>query len=107
MIESAGSPIWKVLSMNEKLNPVSRYEVARKERQYHLLSNNVKLQAERIAKHYAAFARLSLTLLELIEYQKYNDPQELNDTIHYLTGKIKEGHLMDFGIELEWPTNKE
>lgn len=82
---------------------LNRYEQARAERQRWTLAQSVEAQEERIAAHYTAFAHLAMQLRELTEARKHGCTTDLNDTIRYLTGKIREGHLMEFGIQLEWP----
>lgn len=79
------------------------YEQAKAERQWWTLAKSVEAQEERIAEHYVAFAHLALQLRKLTEARRHSRTTELNDTIRYLTGKIREGHLMEFGIQLEWP----
>jgi hypothetical protein len=80
----------------------TRYERARAEHQFWTLSQSEELQEYRIAEHYAAFAQLAMQLRKLIELRKHESTPELNDTIRYLTSKIREGHVMEFGIELNW-----
>jgi hypothetical protein len=82
---------------------MNRWERARQEQQYWMLAQSVESQEERIAAHYTAFAHLAMQLRQLTEARKHSGSPELNETIRYLTGKIREGHLMEFGIELEWP----
>ena len=53
-----------------------------------------------------AFAHLAMQLRELTKARKHGCTTDLNDTIRYLTGKIREGHLMEFGIQLEWPNDQ-
>ena len=85
---------------------LNRYEQARAERQRWTLAQSVEAQEERIAEHYTAFAHLAMQLRELTEARKHGCTTDLNDTIRYLTGKIREGHLMEFGIQLEWPNDR-
>ena len=85
---------------------LNRYEQARAERQRWTLAQSVEAQEERIAAHYTTFAHLAMQLRELTEARKRGCTTDLNDTIRYLTGKIREGHLMEFGIQLEWPNAK-
>lgn len=68
-----------------------------------MLSQSEHAQEERIAAHYTAFAHLAMQLRELTEARKHSGSKDLDDTIRFLTGKIREGHLMEFGIQLEWP----
>ena len=82
---------------------LNRCEQARAERQRWTLAQSVEAQEERIAAHYTAFAHLAMQLRELTEARKHGCTTDLNDTIRYLTEKIREGHLMEFGIQLEWP----
>ena len=70
-----------------------------------MLAQDERYQEERIAKHYVAFAHLAMQLSKLIEARDQNQSEGLDKTIKYLTSKIREGHLMEFGIELEWPIN--
>lgn len=91
---------------------LNRYEIARRNRQYHMLSESEEMQEERIASHYVAFAHLALQLKKMNEIRKMNreSSPELNEHIRWLTSKIREGHLTEFGIELEWkhqPKEKE
>jgi len=84
---------------------ISYSDEARAERQRWTLAQSVEAQEERIAAHYTAFAHLAMQLRELTEARKHGCTTDLNDTIRYLTGKIREGHLMEFGIQLEWPND--
>ena len=94
----------------EKAHPtaidLNLYEKAREERQRWMLSQSEQAQEERIAAHYTAFAHLAMQLRELTKARKHGCTTDLNDTIRYLTGKIREGHLMEFGIQLEWPNDQ-
>ncbi len=78
-------------------------ETSRAERQRWILSQSEQAQEERIAAHYTAFAYLAMQLRELTEARKHGSTTEMNASIRYLTGKIREGHVMEFGIQLEWP----
>jgi len=82
---------------------LNRYQIAQAERQRWMLSQSEHAQEERIAKHYTAFAHLAMQLRELVEARKHSGSKDLDDTIRFMTGKIREGHLMEFGIQLEWP----
>ena len=95
-----------VRSMKCLATNLSRYQIAKAEHQRWMLSQSEHTQEERIAEHYTAFARLAMQLRELIEARKHSDSKDLDDTIRFLTGKIREGHLMEFGIQLEWPNEK-
>ncbi len=71
---------------------------------YERLKRLPEMQAEIIAKHYAAHATLALTLLKLIQARRYSDnPSVFNSEIAYCMNQIKRNHQYDFGIELEWP----
>jgi hypothetical protein len=86
-----------------KATALNRWEQARKEQQYALLSRSVEAQEDRIAEHYSAFAHLAMQLRALAEERKRRRSPELDDAIRHLCKVIREGHLMEFGIELEWP----
>jgi hypothetical protein len=86
-----------------KATALNRWEQARKKQQYALLAQSVEAQEDRIAEHYSAFAHLAMQLRELTNERKRRRSPELNDTIRHFCKVIREGHLMEFGIELEWP----
>ena len=87
-----------------KHTALNRFAQARKQHQYAMLARSSEDQEEQIAKHYVAFAQIAMQLRELTEERKRNNSPELNELIQYLCKKIREGHLMEFGIELEWPS---
>jgi hypothetical protein len=82
---------------------MSRYEQAKAQSQKWLLSQHCKIQEDRIAAHYVAFAHLAMQLKQLCDERVATGTCQLDETIEFLTGKIREGHLMEFGIALEWP----
>lgn len=60
-------------------------------------------EAETIAKHYVAHALLAQQILKLVEMGKQGpQTEELNLLIKRLVRDIKQNHLHDFGIPLEW-----
>ncbi|MDE2100813.1 MAG: hypothetical protein KGL39_26440 [Patescibacteria group bacterium] len=82
---------------------MNRWQLARMERQYMMLSQCEHAQEERIAAHYSAFAHMAMQLRMLCEERRVSGSIKLDETIKYLTDKIREGHQMEFGILLEWP----
>lgn len=81
---------------------MNSYEIARAASQRQALAQCSHFQEEKIAQHYASFAHLAAQLRMLCEERKHTGTTKLDDAIKYLTGKIREGHLLEFGIELEW-----
>ena len=61
-------------------------------------------QAEVIAKHYLAYATMAKQLHLVVEMYQRNPGPILESAINFLVERIKQGHLADFGIPLEWPT---
>ena len=104
--KSLGEPPLAATTGSATAIDLNRYEQARAERQRCMLAQSVEVQEERIAAHYTAFAHLALQLRQLTEARKHGCTTDLNDTIRFLTGKIREGHLMEFGIQLEWPNKR-
>ena len=82
---------------------MNRFEQARQRHQFEMLSRSVELQEEAIVNHYVAFANLAMQLRTLVNQRKLIRSEESDDLIRFLVGKIKQGHLMEFGIQLEWP----
>ena len=60
-------------------------------------------QAEAIAKHYAAHARIAMDLLQACNMRRCNpEATELDAVINYCVDQIKQNHSCDLGIALEW-----
>lgn len=57
-------------------------------------------QAIIIAKHYIAHAILAKEIVEVIE--RYDYHPVVNELVSKLVGTIKENHLIDLGIALDW-----
>ena len=70
------------------------------------LARNPEAQAEAIAHHYTRLAALSVNLLELVKIRRQYPLRyggELTDgTIKMIMEDIREAHLKDLGIPLEW-----
>jgi len=86
---------------------VVRYEQMRAELARHRFYQNPEQEPEAIARHYVAHAMLALQLLEMIRFRQYGPDEDLDCMILTLTKQIKENHLHDFGIKLEWHPNSE
>lgn len=62
----------------------------------------------KIAKHYCSLAMTSLTLLQLVNhrervrFQTTLETDNIDYAINSLVKTIKDSHLSDFGIPLEW-----
>lgn len=80
---------------------MNRWQLARAEIQYKMLARSEQTQEDRIAEHYSAFAHIGMQLRMLCEERRHSGSTEGDETIKFLTRKIREGHLMEFGIELE------
>lgn len=60
-------------------------------------------EAETIAKHYVAHALVAQQILKLVEMGKQGPhTEELSLLIARLVRDIKQDHLHDFGIPLDW-----
>lgn len=84
-----------------------RAELMQRKLTYHLLASDTRYREETIARHYLSLVKLAQQLDYLIqarERQIAND--DTDSAIAYLVGTIKEAHLKDFGIELEWTKEK-
>lgn len=67
------------------------------------LARNPEQQAEAIAYHYTRLAALSLNLLELVKIRKYGGTSvSTSEVIRMVMEDIREAHLKDLGIPLEW-----
>lgn len=73
------------------------------------LARNPEQQAEAVAHHYTRLAALSMNLLELVNIRRQYPLRyggELTDkAIETLMEAIREAHLKDLGIPLEWKTD--
>lgn len=70
---------------------------------YDRLARNPELQAEAIVHHYTRMAALSMSLLELVKIRRVYGSGIMTDaTIEFLSADIREAHLKDLGIPLEW-----
>lgn len=94
--------------MNEKTACQIREEaeVVRFRRAY--LAKDRDLQTEAIIKHYVSMAKLVEQLAKVQEFRTVcaragRPPGHSGELVDLMIGKIKEAHLYDFGIELEWP----
>lgn len=69
------------------------------------LSGSALLAAEMIGIHYLSHARVSQTLLELIDLTRgaSKPSPAVEGLIAEFVMKIKAAHFHDFGLELEWP----
>jgi len=85
---------------------MNRWQLARMETQYKMLAQSEHAQEDRIAEHYSAFAHMAMQLRMLCEERRFSGSTSLDETIKYLTAKIREGHQMEFGILLEWPNDQ-
>jgi hypothetical protein len=75
---------------------------------YNLLALYPGEQAEAIAKHYAAHAKIAMELRRLCDMRSYNSGStELEPIINYLVDQIKQNHSCDLGIALEWSVTNE
>lgn len=61
------------------------------------------VQEELIADHYVAQAQLAMQLKQLIKLRKREGTGDFDEVIRYGVAQIKQAHLRDFGIPLEWP----
>lgn len=76
--------------------------------QSHLrLARCPEAQAEAIAYHYTRLAALSIDLLELVKIRKYGGSSvSTGEAIRMVMEDIREAHLKDLGIPLEWNTDE-
>ena len=77
-------------------------DVAR-QMKHNLLAGYPGEQAEAIAKHYAANAKIAMELLQACEMRRCKPgATELDVVINYCVDQIKQNHSRDLGIALEW-----
>jgi hypothetical protein len=67
------------------------------------LARYPELQAEALAHHYTRVASLAILLEELTKIRRLDGPDKDTDkVIGFIMEDIKEAHLKDLGIPLEW-----
>ena len=70
---------------------------------YDRLARNPEQQAEAIAYHYTRLAALAIHLQELAKIQRlYGPDKDTGTAIGFIMEDIREAHLKDLGIPLEW-----
>jgi hypothetical protein len=83
-------------------NRTDRFKKLKHEYTRSMLSKSESSQEERIANHYAAIAASGVELYKLVMLRELQPSNELNEVIKHIADKIREAHLEDFGIELDW-----
>jgi uncharacterized protein YukJ len=70
----------------------------------HLLGQYPNTQAEAVARHYCSMIHIALDLKNMVELKRssHGPEKDLDDLIAITLMKIKEAHLTDLGIALEW-----
>ena len=70
---------------------------------YDQLVKYPEAQAETILRHYAAHAKIAMDTLQILNASRCAPDKKVTDElINYAVQQIKNNHIADFGIPLEW-----
>jgi hypothetical protein len=69
---------------------------------YEQLAGDKAHQEYAIIKHYASIALVATDAMKIVKAEGSEDNEDARRAIEYVVKTIKDKHLEDFGLELEW-----
>jgi len=90
--------------MNNKTQSALNIELMERNRKINYLSRcGAKEQARVISKHYVSHFMIAKQLLNIVELSdEFDNNKIINEAIKYFIKQLKQAHLSEFEIELEW-----